>query len=557
LKPLDRAVSDRDTVHAIIKGSVINHNGENYSVTSPSLKSQIELFERAYSESGIHPQTLSYIEAGSTGTYRGDPIEIRALTEVFGRYTSQRRYCALGSTKTHVGHLEAAAGMAGLIRVICSMRHKTIPPLLHFSGLNNAIKLDESPFFINRKMTHWKDREGPRRAGISNFGFGGTNVHVIVEEGPSGAPETVSSTRSGLQICTLSAKTPEGLHRLAADTKDYLASTATGTIKDICYTRNRGRNHFKEYRTAFLVKSKKELIESLSGLKLPFEKITPKGIMFAFGDFDETSSLPVHLFTEAPPFREAVLSCDRVFKKISGKGCLETLLTRNPGDPEVAPKSWRQPLRVALQYAVARVLMAWGIQPNMFIGSRWGQIAAACAAEGLDLENGLQLAATLSESEFEPTPQRPLPKGAASYDEIFEKIPFKLPKFNLYSLDVDSCPGHLFRFFKAFNKRAGAVDAAGLINDIKAGSWMMLEIGGNLPTISFPIAPASEFCLDSKSLLSENLNPDKAVPSLLADLYKAGADINWASVYRYREGKRIPLPTYPFQGKRFWNRSGP
>jgi len=555
LKPLDRAISDRDTVHVIIKGSVINHNGENYSITSPSLKSQIELFEKAYSESGIHPQTLSYIEAGSTGTYRGDPIEIRALTEVLGRYTSQRRYCALGSTKTYVGHLEATSGIAGLIRVICSMRHKKIPPVLHFSRLNKAINLDESPFYINRKLTDWKRGDGPRRAGISNFGFGGTNVHVIVEEGPSAEPKTASSTRTSPQICTLSAKTPEGLHQLAADTKDYLVSNATETIKDICYTLNRGRNHFKEYRTAFTIKSKKELIESLSELKIPFERVKPKGIIFAFGDLDEKSTLPAHLFTKSPLFREEVLSCDHVFEKILGKRCLETLLTRDQSGKKIPHKPWNQKIKVALQYAVARVLMAWGVQPNMLIGSRWGQIAAACTAEGLDLESGLRLVATLAKSEFEPFPEKRSMKETELFEELLKRIPVKQPKLSLYSIADDFYPAHLSRFFEAFNSRTGASDVRCLANDIKAGNWIMLGIGGNRPSIPFPTAPASDFNLDSKSLFSENTNPYEAVPLLLVDLYKAGVDVNWMSVYRYREGKRIPLPTYPFQRKRFWSGS--
>ncbi len=557
LKPLDRAISDGDFVHAIIKGSVINHNGENYSITSPSLKSQIELFEKAYSESGIHPQTLSYIEAGSIGTYQGDPIEIRALAEVFGRYTSRRRYCAVGSTKTYVGHLEAASGIAGLIRVICSMRHKKIPPLLHFSDLNKAINLDESPFYINRKLTDWKRKDGPRRAGLSNFGFGGTNVHVIVEEGPSEEPKTATSTETDPQICTLSAKTPEGLHQLAADIKDYLVSNAPETIKDICYTLTRGRNHFKGYRTAFTVKSKKELTESLSELKIPLEGVKPKGIIFAFGDLDEKSTLTAYLFTKTPLFREEVLSCDHVFEKILGKRCLETLLTREQSGKKIPHRPWNQKIKVALQYAVARVLMAWGVQPNMLIGSRWGQIAAACTAEGLDLESGLRLTATLAESEFEPFPEKRSMKETELFEELLMGIPIKQPKFNLYSLADDSCPAHLSRFFDAFNLRTGTSDAGCLGTDMKARNWIMLEIGRNHPSIPLPTSPASDFNLDSRSLFSKNMNPDEAVPMLLTDLYRAGVDVNWTSVYRNREGKRIPLPTYPFQRKRFWSRSDP
>ena len=188
LKRLDDALRDGDTVYGVVRTSVMNHNGENLNITSPSLKAQIRLLEKAYRPKGIHPESVSYVEAGSTGTYHGDPIEMRALHAVFRRFTRREGFCALGSVKSNVGHLEAASGICSLIKVILALAHEEIPPMIHHSSLHPSIDLSRGPFRISRHSMPWPTSEVPRRAGITNFGFGGANVHLVVEEAPASKP---------------------------------------------------------------------------------------------------------------------------------------------------------------------------------------------------------------------------------------------------------------------------------------------------------------------------------------------------------------------------------
>jgi len=287
LKSLNNAIKDNDSIYAIIKKSVINHNGENFSITSPSLKAQVELFEKAYCD--IDPETISYMEAGSTGTKpEVDSIEIRALSSVFNKYTDKTSFCTIGSVKTNVGHLEAASGICGLIKVILSMNQKKIPPMLNYSTPGKTLYLEKSPFSINKTTKDWNNSK--LRAGLTNFGFGGTNAHVIIEGPPE--REVHFDNEDDHCVFAFSASTPDSLNKILHNYKIYLSSpTINYRLSDVCYTLNVGRNHFKYYRLAIAANTKNKLLTKINLAKTENTKIEKKKIVFSFSRLGNNDSL--------------------------------------------------------------------------------------------------------------------------------------------------------------------------------------------------------------------------------------------------------------------------
>src|ERR1044072_2414414 len=185
LKRLEEAVADRDTIRAVIRGSAVNNDGSaKAGFTAPSVLSQAELISEALVMANVDASSISYVEAHGTGTNLGDPIEIAALTRAYRDWTQARRFCAVGSVKTNVGHLDTAAGVTGLIKTVLALDHKLVPPSLNFHTPNPEIDFDGSPFYVNTALREWDQSKGPRRAGVSSFGLGGTNCHVILEEAP-------------------------------------------------------------------------------------------------------------------------------------------------------------------------------------------------------------------------------------------------------------------------------------------------------------------------------------------------------------------------------------
>src|SRR6185437_1279291 len=279
LKPLQQAISDEDHIYGIIKGSAVNHGGKTFSLTYPNAEAQRDVITDALDRAGVHPGTIGYVEAHGTGTPKGDPIEFSGLcdafrSERFGSETTLKKgYCGLGSVKTNVGHLEAAAGVAGVIKVLLCMRYRRLPGLQNFHRLNQRISLEDSPFYLVTGSQEWKplmdehNNELPRRAGVSSFGFGGTNAHVILEEGPvvngSKAEDGLLSRPSFYLVC-LSAKTDEALLQKEKDLAGWLNNpTYPVVIADICKTLSAGREHFMK-RTVLIVENLQQLKKMLA-----------------------------------------------------------------------------------------------------------------------------------------------------------------------------------------------------------------------------------------------------------------------------------------------------
>ncbi|KJS64700.1 MAG: hypothetical protein JL50_19400 [Peptococcaceae bacterium BICA1-7] len=264
LKPLKKAVEDRNNIHAVIKGSAINHGGYTQSVTAPSVKMEARCVMDAWKDAGVDPETIGYIEAHGTGTKLGDPVEINGLISAFREYTGKKSFCAVGSAKAHIGHTEGAAGIAGLIKTILSIKNKEIPAMPMFKKVNPYIKLEGSPLYINPDVEKWERISGtPRRAGVSSFGFGGANAHVVVEEYESLEDGAAAESR-GPQVVPLSARNEERLKDYASKLAGFLEEgNDRATLSGIAYTLQAGREEMEE-RVALVVSTREDLYEKLS-----------------------------------------------------------------------------------------------------------------------------------------------------------------------------------------------------------------------------------------------------------------------------------------------------
>ena len=405
LKRLADALADGDVIHAVIKGSAINNDGATkMGYTAPSVEGQINVIRDAMTNAKVTPDTITYIESHGTGTPLGDPIEMAALKEVFGKLATysetKDKHCAVGAVKTNVGHLDMAAGIAGLIKTTLALKHKQLPPTLHFSEPNPLIDLDNSPFYINTELMPWQTNDFPRRAGVSSFGIGGTNAHLILQEAPQPVPIHNEIERPS-HLFTLSAKNEKALSELIDRYIDFLACNSEDSLGDICFTTHLGRAHFDQ-RLSVVASEKAQLRETLSMIRAGEDVYhVSKGqthhhqrIAFLFtGQGSQYVQMGHQLYETEPTFRQALERCDEILRPSLAQPLLSVLYPKT-GDPSLLNQTaYTQPALFALEYALAQLWRSWGIEPDVVMGHSVGEIVAACIAGVFTLEDGLKLVA--------------------------------------------------------------------------------------------------------------------------------------------------------------------
>jgi len=404
LKPLSRALADGDPVYAVIRGSAVNQDGFSSGLTVPNGVAQQAMLREALANAGKEPQQIDYVETHGTGTSLGDPIEANALGSVLGANRQPGEECLIGSVKTNIGHLEAAAGIAGLVKVALALKHGQIPPSLHFETPNPHIAFGNLGLRVAHTLTSWPRRDRPSLAGVSSFGFGGTNAHVILEAPPPAAELPPATVERPAHVLTLSAKTDAALRELAARYAAQLAGDPHAAVGDVAYSANTGRAQFPE-RLAVVAETTDQLRERLAlaanGESGPgvqrgrVERQTHPRIAFLFtGQGAQHAAMAQQLYATQPTFRAALDQCDAVLRPHLPRPLLEVLYPRDPADAELIHRTgYTQPALFALEYALAELWRSWGVEPSAVLGHSVGEYAAACVAGVFSLEDGLRLIA--------------------------------------------------------------------------------------------------------------------------------------------------------------------
>ncbi|PSR19688.1 beta-ketoacyl synthase [filamentous cyanobacterium CCP3] len=399
LKRLTDALADGDPIQAVIRGSAINQDGRSSGLTVPNGPSQQGLIREALASGGVEPAQVSYIEAHGTGTALGDPIELGALTGVFGSKRSPDQPLWVGSVKTNIGHLEGAAGIAGLIKTVLALQHQEIPPHLHFQQPTPHLDWERSPIQVPTASQPWPAGDTPRVAGVSSFAFSGTNAHVVLAEAPRQMVE--ARLERPRHLLTLSAKSGAALDQMVTEYHQYLEAHPKIAIGDLCSTTNQGRSHF-EHRLGVVTDSRATLLTQLQELsqgQMPtgaVREMTDGSLNLAFlftGQGSQYVGMGRQLYETQPVFRAALDRCNQLLEPYLEQSLLSVLY---PAEGETSPldqTTYTQPALFSLEYALAQLWQSWGIHPEVVMGHSVGEYVAACVAGVFSLEDGLKLIA--------------------------------------------------------------------------------------------------------------------------------------------------------------------
>lgn len=478
------AIADGDTIHAIIRGSAINNDGSmKVGYLAPSVDGQAKAVAEALAISGIDPETITYIEAHGTGTPVGDPIEIAALTQAFRAKTRKSGYCALGSVKSNIGHLDTAAGAAGLIKTVLALKHEQIPPSLYFERPNPACDFENSPFFVNTALREWTSAGMPRRAGVSALGAGGTNAHIILEEAPKPAPSDEPSRPQ--QVLVLSAKTPAALDAATANLARFLRDNPETPLADVAFTLQVGRQSFA-HRRAIAAMGADEAIELLESgdpkrvaTQAAGESAPAVAFMFAGGGAQH-ATMGAHLYATEPLYRAEIDRCF-AFMKAKCQVDLAPLVFPLMDDAERATTELERPSLAlpalfSTQLALAKLLMSWGITPQAMIGHSMGEYTAACLAGVFSVEDALSLV-TVRGRLFERLAEGGMLSVPLAADELRGMLPSELSiaAVNAPELCVASGP---VKAIEAFERTLAAreIDCRRIHINVAAHSAMLEPI---------------------------------------------------------------------------------
>jgi phthiocerol/phenolphthiocerol synthesis type-I polyketide synthase E len=632
LKRLSEALADRDQVYAVIKGSACNNDGSHkVSFMAPSVDGQVQLYNLAYDNAGIDPATVSYVECHGTGTAMGDPIEITALSQAFAARTPRRGFCAIGSLKTNIGHLDTAAGVCGLIKAVLALHHRTLPPSLHFQSPNPRIDFAGSPFFVNTELRPWEAPDGaPRRAGVTSLGMGGTNAHVVLEEAPERAPAALPVRP--WQLLVLSAKSATALDRATLRLADHLRDRPELPPADVAYTLQAGRKPFQHRRT-LLCRDLSEAVRALESLD-PERVLTltatpgehPVAFLFP-GQGAQYVGMGRGLYESEPAFRDAVDRCCELLPfdlraLMWGEGA---------GAERLQQTETAQPALFVISWATAQLWLSWGVRPSALLGHSIGEYVAACLAGVFSLEDALALVVERGRlmQGMAPGAMLAVPLPEAEVVEILDRHSdrhageLSLAAVNRPNLCVVSGSpaaieavaaeladrgvtarrlhtSHAFHSFtadpilapftEAVRRVRLAPPAIPLVSNL-TGVWMRPEEATDPTYWARQLRGAVRFADGLAQLLAEPQRilletgpgdtlasfvrehparlPEQAVISSLrhprsaeedslvllravARLWMAGGDFDWQAFGAAEARRRVSLPTYPFERRRYW-----
>ena len=631
LKRLEDAMEDGDSIYAVIKGWGVNNDGASkVGYTAPSVEGQKEVIAQAHALADIDPRTISYMEAHGTGTPIGDPIEIDALTQAFRMGTQDNQFCAIGSVKTNVGHLDVAAGVTGLIKTSLALANEKIPASLNFESPNPNIDFENTPFFVNDKLRPWERGDTPRRAGLSSFGVGGTNAHVVLEEAPL---EEQSASERPYHLITLSARSAAALDRQTEQLLEHIKGNPDLPIEDIAYTLQVGRAAFN-YKRTFVASSREECIQLLEDKESPRVSTTHavrknRSVVFMFpGQGSQHVNMSRDLYENEPIFRREMDICAHILEPILGfdirkvlypdpEGFDESLMRIN--DTEVA-----QPGIFAISYSLAKYWMSLGIRPVAMVGHSVGEFVAATIAGIFSLEDALHLVAKrgalmqdlpagsmmavrLPMEELEPLLSeevsiaavnsvsmcvvsgpdvaiqnlqveledkeiicRPLHTSHAfhsammdpaiePFEDLLKQLSLNPPEIPITSTatgsplsDEDATNPSYW----AQHLRAAVLFAPAISTLLHESNHVFLEIGPGqtLSTLTrqHPASSADHDIFSSSPHVKQEISSTIVVLETLGKLWQKGIQIDWKHVYQNEKRQRVHLPTYPFEGKRYW-----
>jgi phthiocerol/phenolphthiocerol synthesis type-I polyketide synthase E len=400
LRRLEDAIADRDHVIAVIRGSAVNNDGSGkLGYTAPSVAGQAEVIRTAQSMAQIEARSISYVECHGTATPLGDPAEITALTNAFRVSTNDTNFCAIGSVKTNVGHLDAAAGVAGLIKTALALENAELPPSLHYEKPNPQIDFSSTPFFVNSSLKEWPNANGPRRAGVSSFGIGGTNAHVVLEE--ASKPQSHPSDRPK-QILCVSAKTPLALDHASKRLANFLVENADLEPANVAYTLQTGRDTFR-HRRAVVCAKLSEAVPALLGESQAWSVTqeafgTARQVIFMFpGGGSQYLQMGAGLYAAEPTFRHHLDLCSEILAPLLSCDLRSHLFPQEQSPEAVELMRGTEiglPALFAVEYALAHLWMKWGLRPTAMIGHSLGEYTAACLSGVLTLEDALGIVAT-------------------------------------------------------------------------------------------------------------------------------------------------------------------
>ena len=633
LRRLEDALRDGDFIHAIVRGSAINNDGaRKVGYLAPSVDGQAEVIAEALAIADVEASSISYVETHGTGTALGDPIEITALTRAFRETTDRTGFCAIGSLKPNIGHLDAAAGVAGFIKTVLALEHAQIPPSLNFSKPNPLIDFGTSPFFVNTELRDWESLDPPRRAGITSLGIGGTNAHAILEE----APAAESGDSREWQLLTLSAKSRSAVEALTRSYSGELSDQPVA-IADVAYTCHLGRKAFP-VRRALVCRDAADAAHALghpdsNRLISGIAQERSRGVVFLFsGQGSQYSGMGRGLYESEPAFRKLVDFCCEFLQPSLGLDLRSVLLTSGE-DAEKAERLLNetrltQPALFVIEYALANLWQSWGIEPRAMFGHSIGEFAAACVAGVFSLESALEIVAergrlmqklppgamaavTLPEENILSLLGEDLclagvnsdrqcvisgpevsisrleavltARGVMSQrlrvshgfhssmmDPILEPFTDFLGKFD-YSAPripyVSSVSGTWITAAEATDPHYWARQLrqtvrfyTGMTELLKEESALFLEIGpgGTLLGLAAQhknIGAGHELIASMRSR-RESMSDVQALLEALGKLWVQGQKINWRGFHGDEQRRRVPLPTYPFERKRYWIEPG-